>query len=371
MSDADTPERTVTEAGIAVTKSYETDEFPVPTVDFRVRSERDDGVTVRLVDAIPDGVPSGDLGFHPDYGGDNWAIEGDSAVFERSIAPGEEYRTVYGIRTDDHDPDRFMTDPELTVDAPEGSATEPADTGTESTDDEPTAPGRDSSQAARDVITGDREVAGLDGDDTVEDVTISGDDPATTDGPANAAADDAGATGGANTDRAGAGRGVPEGGVGAALAAELRDGDLAESDRQLLAAELDTDDASGEVRFSHLQSRISDLEAYTDALEEFIDENGPARRLIEDLTDDIERIEDELAALDERTEANERAIERLDDDVAANADDIEALDKGLADAEAEIDETQASIAELRSDIDDIDEWRGRISSVLGGVSDEE
>ena len=370
MSDADTPERTVTEAGIAVTKSYETDEFPVPTVDFRVRSERDDGVTVRLVDAIPDGVPSGDLGFHPDYGGDNWAIEGDSAVFERSIAPGEEYRTVYGIRTDDHDPDRFMTDPELTVDAPEGSATESTDTGAESTDtDEPTAPGRDSSQAARDVITGDREVAGLDGDDTVEDVTISGDDPATTDGSAKA--DDAGATGGTTADRADAGRGVPEGGVGAALAAELRDGDLAESDRQLLAAELDTDDASGEVRFSHLQSRISDLEAYTDALEEFIDENGPARRLIEDLTDDIEHIEDELAALDERTEANERAIERLDDDVAANADDIEALDKGLADAEAEIDETQASIAELRSDIDDIDEWRGRISSVLGGVSDEE
>lgn len=363
MSDADTPERTVTEAGIAVTKSYETDEFPVPTVDFRVRSERDDGVTVRLADAIPDGVPSGDLGFHPDYGGDDWSLAGDNAVFKRSIAPGEEYRTIYGIRTDDHDPDRFMTDPELTVDAPEGSATESTDTGAESTDtDEPTAPGRDSSQAARDVITGDREVAGLDGDDTVEDVTISGNDPATADGPAS---------GGTNTDRADAGRDVPEGGVGAALAAELRDGDLAESDRQLLAAEFDTDDTSGEVRFSHLQSRISDLEAYTDALEEFIDENGPARRLIEDLTDDIERIEDELAALDERTEANERAIERLDGDVEANADDIEALDKGLADAEAEIDETQASIADLRRDIDEIDEWRGRISSVLGGVSDEE
>jgi predicted nucleic acid-binding Zn-ribbon protein len=373
MSDADTPERTVTEDGIILMKSYETDEFPVPTVEFRVRSERDDGAMVRLVDTVPDGIPPGDLGFHPDHGGDDWTIEGDSAVFERHIASGEEYRTVYGIRTDDHDADRFMTDPELDVsglggDSPAGTP-DNGDVEDQTETADATTPGRDSSQAARDVIAGE-DVPGLDGEDTAEAVDISGtgSDPTRETEPteADAGAGDAGTAGGGQ-----ARVGVPEGGVGAALAAELRNGELAETDRELLAEELDTDGASGEVRFSHLQSRISDLEAYTDALEEFIDEHGPARQLIEDLTEQVADIEDELAALDERTSETEAAIERLEAAIETNAADIEALDSDIDDAQTEIDETQASVADLRADIDAIEEWRGRISSVLGGVSDEE
>jgi archaellum component FlaC len=375
MSDPDELERTVVEEGISLTKSYETDEFPVPTVDFHLRSERDDGAMVRVVDAIPDGVPSEDLGFHPDYGGDDWMIEGDSAVFERHVGPGEEHRTIYGVRTDDHDPERFMTDPTIDVSglgdgAPTEAAGESASAATES--DEPTAaPGRDSSQAARDVIAGDRDVAGLDGDDTTEAVDISGTEPAATD-RAEAGAT-TGGTGAATGEQAsgGADSGVPEGEVGAALATELRNGDLSQADRELLAEELDTDGPSGEVRLTHLQSRISDLEAYTDALEEFIDENGPARQLIEDLTQQVETIEDELDDLDERTSANERAIERLTSDVETNAEDIDALDTGIADVEAEIEGTQESVADLRADIEAIEEWRERISSVLGGVSEEE
>jgi hypothetical protein len=367
MSDAGTPERTVTEEGISLTKSYETDEFPVPTVDFRLRSERDDGAMVRLVDAIPEEVPSGDLGFHPDYGGEDWMVEGDSAVFERRIAPDGEYRTVYGIRTEDHDPEWFMTDPTLDVSGLGDGTTEAADAESAATDTDAAAtPGRDSSQAARDVISGDRDVSGP--DDTIGAVDISGGGSSEPDGTETAGAGaGSGASGGAGAGRVGG----AEGSVGAALAAELRNGELADADRELLAAELDTDGASGEVRLSHLQSRISDLEAYTDALEEFIDENGPARQLIEDLTEQVETIEDELASLDERTSESERAIEALDGDVEANAEDIDALDRDIADAEAEIDETQASVGDLRADIDDINEWRERISSVLGGVSEEE
>ncbi len=374
MSDADTPERTVTEDGITLTKSYETDEFPVPTIEFRVRSERDDGAMVRLVDAVPDGIPSGDLGFHPDHGGDDWTIEGDSAVFERHIAPGEEYRTVYGIRTDDHDADRFMTDPELDVSGLGGdtgdsaSTADDADAEDRTRTPDATTPGRDSSQAARDVIAGEN-VPGLDNEGTAEAVNISGTGSDPTDGTEPTEADaGAGDTGTAGSEQARVG--VPEGGVGAALAAELRNGELAESDRELLAEELDTDGASGEVRFSHLQSRISDLEAYTDALEEFIDEHGPARQLIEDLTEQVADIEDELAALDERTSETEADIERLEAAIETNGDDIKALDSDIDDAQTEIDETQASVADLRADINAIEEWRGRISSVLGGVSEE-
>ncbi|EMA50463.1 hypothetical protein [Halococcus thailandensis] len=384
MSDSDTDERTITADGITLMKSYETEEFPVPTVDFRLRSERNDEATVRLVDSIPEDVPAADLGFHPDYGGDDWTVEGDSAVFEHRLAADEEYRTVYGVRTDDHDPERFMTDPTVEIGDPDGerSTTEVADAesgadtddtaadGSDTDDTSAATSGRDSSQAARDVIAGDRDVSDPDGGDAIEEVDISGAEAA--------AADGAGEAGGTNTaggqPRDGevdtGGVGVAEGDVGAALAAELRAGDLAEADRELLAEELDADDAGSEVRLTHLQSRISDLEAYTDALEEFIDENGPARQLIEDLTDQIATIEDGLAALDERTSETEAAIERLDAAVETNADDIAALDENIDDTEAAVDTTQESVAELRADVEEIEEWRERISSVLGGVSEE-
>src|SRR5699024_5650499 len=212
-----------------------------------------------------------------------------SAVFEHRLVADEEYRTVYGVRTDDHDPERFMTDPTVEIGDRDGerSTTEVADAesgadtddtaadGSDTDDTSAATSGRDSSQAARDVIAGDRDVSGPDGGDAIEEVDISGAEAA--------AADGAGEAGGTNTTdgqpRDGevdtGGVGVAEGDVGAALAAELRAGDLAEADRELLAEELDTDDAGSEVRLTHLQSRISDLEAYTDALEEFIDENGP------------------------------------------------------------------------------------------------
>ena len=414
MSDTGArPEVRVSSDGIDIRKSYETDEFPVPAVAFELHSTRDDEATVRLTDTVPEDVPPEDLGFHPDYGNEHWSIEDGDAVFERRFGPDERFQTVYGIRTGDHDPERFMTEPTLDVERLGEATDEPEAT------EEPTAEdreasdtdgvvGRDTTQAARDVISGDGDVSGLDdGDDGVEDVDIStsettetGDvsEPTEPTTPTAGTADDAGprneTSDGPVTDGT-----VAAGGVGAALAAELRDESLSEADRDLLAAEFTEEDAGSDVRISHLQSRISDLEAYTDALEEFIDENGPARKLIEDVTSQLEDIEDELEALDERTADNTDAVADLDErteenagalegleerttdntDAVADLDgrmtenetDIDALDKGVADAQAEIAETQESVTNLREDVAEIEEWRARISSVLGGVSETE
>lgn len=381
MSDtgADT-EVSLSVDGVTITKSYETDEFPVPAIAFELRSTRDDEAMVRLVDPVPDGVPPADLGFHPEYGSEHWSVEDGSAVFERRLTPDEEYLTVYGIRTTDHDPARFMTEPTLDV---RGLGTN-ADT-TEATTGSDTA-GRDSTRAARDVISGEGDVAGLEDEPgDVDDVDISGTRTTdATDTPGTEATATTGAGGGNGTgDTADGTTALPAGGIGAALATEIREGDLSDADRELLREELKYQDSGSEVRIKHLQSRMSDLEAYIDALEEFVDENGPARQLIEDTNDQLEVIEAELDTLDERTTENagnidalegraddhENDIDALDDRVAENAGDIDALDKGIADAQSEIADTQASVADLREDVDDIEEWRSRITSVLGGVSE--
>ncbi|EMA45321.1 hypothetical protein [Halococcus saccharolyticus] len=338
MSDTDTPsEVAVASDGITVRKATATDEFPVPAVTFDFVSERDDAAVVRLVDAAPDDVALDDIGFNPDYGGDHWSIEDGYAVFERRLAPGEEYQTVYGVRNADLDPDQFVIDPVLDV----------TSVGTPDADDD-TEPS-----------------------EKAETVTTTG----------------------ANS-------------VGAALAAELRNDDLSAADRKLLAEEFGRQDSEA-VRLSHLQSRISDIEAYSDALEAFIDDHGTGHEAIEDLSDRLDTIESEIDDLAdrtdentteietvaERTEANATEIEsvadrtdenasdiddtdeRLDetateiDDLAArtdeNASDIDALDKGVADVQAEIEETQAWIDDLREDVEEIDAWRGRISNVFG------
>jgi uncharacterized coiled-coil protein SlyX len=372
MSDADaTAEPTVTTEGVTVTKSYGTDEFPVPAVAFRFRSERDDEALIRLTDPVPDSVPPEDLGFHPDYGRDHWSVEDGNAVFERRLDPDEQYETVYGIRTSDHDPEQFMTDPTLDVEGP-GDETETEDTdGTDEPDD--TTPGHDSSQAARDIISGEDDVSGLDdADEAVEAVDISGSETSETDDTAEAGSEATDETEHeSGTDDSEAGVSVPEGSVGAALAAEIRDGNLSESDRELLTEELTAADAGSEVRLTHLQSRISDLEAYTDALEGFIDEHGPARQLIEDMTDQLDEIEAELDDLDERTAANEDGIETLDGRAAENAEDIDALRENVADMESEINETQESVADLDADIEEINGWRTRIATVLGDAPESE
>ncbi|EMA50950.1 MULTISPECIES: hypothetical protein [Halococcus] len=339
MSDTDTPsEVAVASDGITVRKATATDEFPVPAVTFDFISERDDTAVVRMVDAAPDDVVLDDIGFNPDYGGDHWSIEDGYAVFERRLAPGEEYQTVYGVRNADLDPEQFVIDPVL------------------------------------DVTSADTPEA--DHDDTE---------------PSEKAA--TATTAGAN-------------GVGAALAAELRNDDLSSADRELLTEEFGQQD-SETVRLSHLQSRISDLEAYTDALEAFIDDHGTGHEAIEDLSDRLDTIETEIDDLADRTDENTTEIERVTertaenateiesvvdhtdenaaeidgiddrlDETAAdvddladrteeNATDIDALDKGIADVQAEIEETQAWIDDLRDEIEEIDAWRGRISNVFG------
>jgi hypothetical protein len=104
MSNADHDEVvTGSSDGVSVEKSFEPDDFPVPAIAFVVRSERDEPVSVRLVDSVPSHVPPEDIGFHPKYGAEFWGVEGETIVFEREFEPDEEYTTVYGLRGGDTD----------------------------------------------------------------------------------------------------------------------------------------------------------------------------------------------------------------------------------------------------------------------------
>lgn len=91
-------EQVVMENGIRLHYRMDAERFPILTPTFRLRSEREDPTHVRLALPFPDGLTSDDIGLHPDYDADGWAIEDGELVFERSIAAGEECETLFGVK---------------------------------------------------------------------------------------------------------------------------------------------------------------------------------------------------------------------------------------------------------------------------------
>ena len=80
---------TVRRDGVTVEKSFEPDEFPVPAIAFAITSDRDEPVTLRMYDVLPDDVQANNVGFHPEYGGEHWHAEDNTVVFSRRFEPGE------------------------------------------------------------------------------------------------------------------------------------------------------------------------------------------------------------------------------------------------------------------------------------------
>jgi outer membrane murein-binding lipoprotein Lpp len=375
---------------VSVDKRFEEDEFPVPAIAFEIRSSRSEAVTVTIVDEVPGDVAVEDLGFHPEYGSEYWTIDEDQITFERDVEANSEYTTVYGIRaTGTEDVEKFLTDPSLAnVDPP-----------LEETDD--SVIDGDSADVVRDVISGDSDgVPGLDEDDDddedVEDVeTLDLKDPNDSDA---AGADDVAAVSDGDD-----GESPSIDSLVGALATELRNGTVEEDDVKLLrkAFDLVDDDAGGSVdaRIQRLQTDVADLLAYTDALEEFLDENGTAEQTIAGFREEVESLQSELQEVGEIARSHEDALSEVRttvEDVESTVDsmegeldgvldevddvrsDVESIEGSVEDVEAEVDSlesqvgdidvesVQADIDDIESDVADIKQWRDQLSSVIGG-----
>ena len=397
MSGSEQYERvSVSSDGVTVDKRFEEDEFPVPAIAFEIQSSRSETVTVVIVDDVPEDVVVEDLGFHPEYGSEYWTIDEDQITFEREIEAGTEYTTVYGIRaTGTEDVEKFLTEPRI----------ESVDPPLEESDD--TVIDEDSSDVVRDVISGDSDaVPGLDDeesdDEDVETLNLKDPNDPSDDGAASGAA--AVPAGDEDGDTASV-----ESLVGA-LAAELRNGNVDEDDVKLLRKAFDiVDDGSGgsvDARIQRLQTEVADMLAYTDALAEFLDENGTAEQTIEGFREEVESLQSELQEVGELARGHEETLSEIDstvDSVESTVQSLESdVDEVLGDVDAvwsdvdevedtvdEVEETvegvesdfdslesqvdeidvegiRGDIEDIESEIEELEEWREQLSSVIGG-----
>jgi prefoldin subunit 5/biotin carboxyl carrier protein len=405
---------TVSGDDVTVRKTVDTEQFQTVAVVLELTSHRTDVARVQVVDAVPEGVPMDDIGFHLDYGAEHWSVEDGTVVFERDLEPDEEYMTIYGIRDYPEDElDALRTEPDVgLIDDGSGDL--------ESVVDE------ERSDVIRDFLSGETELAGL--EETVgevEDVTADAEpatpkpepaeagehepttghepdpeaeaeeaeEPAAEPTPdpveaAEGAADTAAANGDAIDEEEVS---VPlSGGVVRVLIKELQEGDVDPEHRRILRDELLDTDGTLDARIRHLQQRMSDIEAYTDALEAFIADEGGARDVLGDLRSDIEELDAELESIPDRLDEAfdrlesvddrlasvaadaETALDRsdaMDDRVAGVEDEVARIDERIDDLRRELDSQQTALQDevdaLQADLEELDEFQQRLKSVFG------
>ncbi|SFL49010.1 hypothetical protein SAMN04487950_3946 [Halogranum rubrum] len=187
--------------------------------------------------------------------------------------------------------------------------------------------------------------------------------------------------------------------IAATLATEIREGSVDDDDLSLLKRELDIGvPTSVDVRIGRLQSQMDDLVAYSDALSEFIDEEGTGDQLVSefreelesvsssltmletalasaesdrvDLRDDVDNVATTVTAVEKRVETNTQDLSSVADEVealAAVADDIDTLAETVDSLDTEMGDVRADVADVDTDVT---ETRAELHAELETVRDD-
>lgn len=351
----------VTSSDVTIEKSPEMHRDDVAKISFTITSDTDRPVDLKIIDELPEEIQADSVGFHPEYHPDNWRLVDDQTVaFESIIDPEEEMQTLYGVKVPSPDELALFLD-EPTVECWPKVAGGVEEDGEQSDDgwaDSPTVEPVESLSLpeADDLPRHTPSVPDLPHSLVVNDTLVD------------------------------------------ALLAELEDGGLREEDREILAEHVDVDFPNSiGVRIRHIQDNIDDLIAYRNALEEFIDENGSAEAVIEQLEASVEDVRDEFdevqAELAEVSDDVDTAMSNLDrqfeleEAVEANTDELSTVSESIAlvrdeycdrldelseefdglesSVENSIDQLTVELQEVRATLDQEREWRENLQSAMG------
>ena len=162
--------------------------------------------------------------------------------------------------------------------------------------------------------------------------------------------------------------------VAAALLADLRSGAVDDEVRDALRDELIGGEVppSMEVRLRHVQSRVEDLSAYTDALESFIDEQGTAS-VIQELDTEIDSIAESVATLESELEGERRERAEVTDrleDIESQVTGIAAVDEDLSEVRSQLDAFESRLGSMEGEVDETAEDLGAIRSEVRALSED-
>lgn len=174
--------------------------------------------------------------------------------------------------------------------------------------------------------------------------------------------------------------------IAAALAAEIESGTVDDATVTTIARAIGRGvPTSVQTQLQHLQARVGELEAYSDAFARFLDEEGTGQQIVETMRADIEEIRTDVRHLDETLTSTEGRVEVTEERVATLAGDVESVEgslesvagklDALADRHAEdLDRLEATLDDLETDvadeIDDVTDDLDEVASELDSVGDD-
>lgn len=363
---------TISAGDFTIRKAISPYQDDVVKVGFTIDSVADEPVHLRLADQLPEEVEMDSVGFHPEYDPDGWTVgDGQTVIYETVVGPGDSRETVYGARVASAaELEPFAIEPSLAIDTDmEGHApSNGSDDGLVFADDSPDAE-PSASEGDSTVAEGD-ESAETDGAPTSFDPDAEAADDLATNGDGSRSIGSSGTVG---TDDAPASESDEDAGIAGSpeppesvideFLGELRRRELTADERDLLHEELALEPAASEaVRLDHVQATVDDLVAYRDALEGFIDEQGPAETILDELRSSIADHTEAISRLEASVDDLRGRLGTLEE---TQADDSEAIQDRVSSVEAELsaellaldDDVETMHAELQR----LQEWREKLS----------
>jgi methyl-accepting chemotaxis protein len=172
-----------------------------------------------------------------------------------------------------------------------------------------------------------------------------------------------------------------------ALVAELESETDDETRAELHEAIAGDHDTDTEVRLQGVESRLAELAAYKDGIEEFIDENGTGSDIVDDIEahldeldgdvddikGDLKTVIGELEDSRERADGFESDLTELSEQVDDLQNSVNEIENALRNFGSKVEELQstdedqaARMDELEDEIDDLDRLRTGLASAVSG-----
>lgn len=324
--------------GIQLTKSLSDEEYEFPSIEYQLVSNRDEEVTITIEDRIPDEIELGDIGFHRDFGMEHWEIDGKDFIFEYTLEPKGECRTVYAFMADSIDvsEDALLPPETVKVDPPVEAMPEPK------------------SMAG----SGEQSPKATDSEKETQETeeTVSGTEPAEPSGVEDgepASRDDS---------------------LLDQFAHELQRGEHSEESLAILEEQFGggpSNLTSVNARLTQIEEDVTKLRAYTNALEEFLDEDGSGREIIESIESKLADVDGQLQDLHSTTADVEKTLNTVESE-------LHQVDSSTDSLSSELKELKGELAALEKGVDAIDnrvpaysinERFEEVEDELGSISD--
>ena len=344
------PPVTVTSNGVEVSKRLDTDTYPLPTIIFEFESTRVETLSLELVEQLPDSCTVQDIGFHPDHNGQGWSVDDGMLHYECMLDPSTKTSTLYAIRATDPDFSEIL-DREPIIQVTQSSSTGPESPFIDAV--EATKVSHPAGEGVNEAISRESVKKGI-SDTPPDHLAVA----------ASEASDD------------------PEDGstVVEQFISDVQHGRV--SDRQLADLQLifHPGEGSFDARLSWVQTEVSNMEAYIDALEAFLDDRGGGEQLIAEFDDRLEHLESHTETLQKATENQEdrldtlqstlttleKSFQQIEDDFDTLYGSVDRIGDELETALPEDDVTGA-LDEIREKLESVEAWQANVEAAFDNV----